>query len=60
MAEARLDAVALLGIATPGFVLAALVPAFVVSLRQAWIRIAVRVAGSWIAALGVLMAAWSR
>jgi len=59
MAEARLGAVSLLGIATAGFVAAALVPAFVVSLRHAWMRIAVRVAGSWIAALGVLMAAWS-
>ena len=59
MAEARLGTVSLLGIAAAGFVAAALVPAFVVSLRQAWMRIAVRVAGSWIAALGVLMAAWS-
>ena len=59
MAEARLGVVSLLGIAAAGFVAAALVPAFVVSLRQAWMRIAVRVAGSWIAALGMLMAAWS-
>jgi urease accessory protein len=59
MAEARLGAVSLFGIVAAGFVAAALVPAFVVSLRQAWMRIAVRVAGSWIAALGVLMAAWS-
>jgi len=59
MAEARLGAVSLLGIATAGFVAAALVPAFVVSLRQAWMRTAVRVAGSWIAALGLLMAAWT-
>lgn len=59
MAEARLGAVSLLGIAAAGFVLAALVAAFVVSLRQAWMRIAVRVAGSWMAALGLLMLAWS-
>ena len=59
MAEARLGVVSLFGIATAGFLAAALVPAFVVSLRQDWMRIAVRVAGSWIAALGVLMAAWT-
>ena len=59
MAEARLGAASLLGIAAAGFVAAALVPAFVVSLRQAWMRIAVRVAGSWMVALGLLMVAWS-
>jgi hydrogenase/urease accessory protein HupE len=59
MAEARLGVVSLFGIATAGFVAAALVPAFVVSLRQAWMRIAVRVAGSWMVALGLLMVAWS-
>jgi hydrogenase/urease accessory protein HupE len=59
MAEARLGAVSLLGIATTGFVAAALVTAFVVSLRAAWMRIAVRVAGSWMVALGLLMVAWS-
>jgi urease accessory protein len=59
MAEARLGAVSLLGIAAAGFVAAALVPAFVVSLHQAWMRIAVRVAGSWMVALGLLMVAWS-
>ena len=59
MAEARLGAASLLGIAAAGFVAAALVPAFVLSLRQAWMRIAVRVAGSWMVALGLLMVAWS-
>lgn len=59
MAEARLGAVSLLGIATTGFVAAALVTAFVVSLRAAWMRIAVRAAGSWMVALGLLMVAWS-
>lgn len=59
MAEARLGAASLLGIATTGFVAAALVTAFVVSLRAAWMRIAVRVAGSWMVALGLLMVAWS-
>ncbi len=59
MAEARLGVVALLGIATTGFAVAAFVTAFVVSLRAGWMRIAVRVAGSWMAALGLLMVAWS-
>jgi len=31
----------------------------VVSLRPAWSRIAVRVAGSWLAAIGLLMIGWS-
>ena len=59
MAEARLGVASLLGIAATGFVAAALVTAFVVSLRAAWMRIAVRVAGSWMVALGLLMVAWS-
>ena len=33
--------------------------AFVVQLRAHWARIAVRVAGSWIAASGLLMLGWS-
>ncbi len=35
-----------------------LVMAFVVCLREPWTRIAVRVAGSWIAATGLLMLGW--
>jgi hypothetical protein len=49
---------ALLGIAAVTFVLVALVSALVVSLRAAWARIAVRVVGSWIAAIGLLMLGW--
>ena len=37
----------------------ALVAAAVVALRFAWMRIAVRVAGSWVAAIGLLMLGWS-
>jgi len=33
--------------------------ALAVSLKREWTRVAVRVAGSWIAAIGLLMAAWS-
>jgi hypothetical protein len=29
------------------------------SLRIVWMRIAVRVAGSWVAAIGLLMLGWS-
>jgi len=37
------------------FVLVALVAALVVSLRAQWARVTVRVAGSWITAIGLLM-----
>jgi len=52
------DATALLGIVATVFVVFALASALVVSLRQPWTRIAVRVAGSWVAAVGLLMAGW--
>jgi hydrogenase/urease accessory protein HupE len=58
IAEAQREAMALLGIAAVTFVLVALVSALVVSLRAAWARIAVRVVGSWIAAIGLLMLGW--
>jgi len=48
----------LLGIAATLFVVVALVSAVVVSLRPAWTRVAVRVTGSWIAAVGLLMLGW--
>lgn len=48
----------LVGIMTAVFVLVALVAAFVLSLKPPWTRIAVRVAGSWIAAMGMLMIGW--
>jgi urease accessory protein len=52
-------AVALLGLMFAVFVLIALVAAFIVRLRADWSRIAVRVAGSWIAASGLLMLGWA-
>jgi hydrogenase/urease accessory protein HupE len=52
-------AVALLGLVFAVFVLVALAAAFVVGLRADWARIAVRVAGSWIAASGLLMLGWA-
>jgi urease accessory protein len=48
----------LLGIMSALFVLVALVSAFVVSLKPPWTRIVVRVAGSWVAAMGLLMIGW--
>ncbi|MFI5120443.1 MAG: HupE/UreJ family protein [Thermoanaerobaculia bacterium] len=52
-------ALGLLGIAAVSFVLVALASALVVSLKAPWTRIAVRVAGSWIAAIGLLLLGWS-
>lgn len=49
----------LLGIMALIFIAVALASAFVVSLRRPWMRIAVRVAGSWICASGILMLGWS-
>ena len=52
-------AVVLLGLVFAVFVLVALAAAFVVRLRAEWARIAVRVAGSWIAASGLLLLGWA-
>jgi urease accessory protein len=51
--------IALLGLAFAIFVLIALAAAFVVRIHAQWARIAVRVAGSWIAASGFLMLGWA-
>ncbi len=48
-----------LGVACALFVVAAILAAFVCSLRVPWSRIVVRVAGSWIAAAALLMLGWS-
>jgi urease accessory protein len=48
----------LIGIMATLFVLVALVSAFTISLKQPWMRIVVRVAGSWVAAIGMLMFGW--
>jgi hydrogenase/urease accessory protein HupE len=50
---------ALLGLVSAVFVLVAIAAAFVVRLRAQWTRIAVRVAGSWIAASGLLLLGWA-
>jgi hydrogenase/urease accessory protein HupE len=49
----------LLGIAVVLFVLSTIFAAVVVSIRVDWGRIVVRVAGSWVAAIGVLMLGWA-
>lgn len=49
----------LMGIAGAAFVVATLVAAFMATRQAAWARIAGRVAGSWIAASGLLLLGWS-
>jgi urease accessory protein len=51
-------ALALAGAVTAVFCLAAIISSQVTTLRAGWTQIAVRVAGSWIAAAGVLMLGW--
>jgi len=48
----------LIGIMATLFVIVAIVSAFIVSLKQPWTRIVVRVAGSWVAAMGMLLFGW--
>ena len=50
--------VAVAGAAAAVLVLTLLITASAVSLRAAWTRIALRVGGSWIAAIGMLMLGW--
>ena len=59
MQQAGAGALGLLGMLTALFVLVALVAAGVVALHQPWARMAVRVAGSWMAAIGLLMLGWA-
>jgi urease accessory protein len=59
MSQAKLGALGLVGIVSTLFVLVALAAALVVALRAPWARIAVRVAGSWIVAIGLLLLGWS-
>lgn len=59
MGQSLSTVVVLLGLVFAIFVIVALVAAFVLRLRAAWTRIAVRVAGSWIAASGLLMLGWA-
>jgi urease accessory protein len=58
MGQPQTAAVALVGLVSAVFVTIALAAAFVTTLRAQWARIAVRVAGSWIAASGLLLLGW--
>ena len=57
-AAADSGTVAVAGAAAAVLVLTLLITASAVSLRAAWTRIALRVGGSWIAAIGMLMLGW--
>lgn len=48
----------LFGILAVVFISTAFISAFIVSLKPTWARIAVRVSGSWMAAVGMLMIGW--
>ena len=58
LAQANAGVVNLLGIVSTVAIVLLLVSAAVMSLRPAWTRIAVRVAGSWVVAVGMLMFGW--
>ena len=58
IAEANREGLALAGIGGAVFVVVALLAAVAASVRAQAARIAVRVAGSWIAAVGVLLVGW--
>ena len=59
MSQAKLGILGLVGIVSTLFLAVALAAAMVVAIRVPWGRIAVRVAGSWIAAVGLLLLGWS-
>lgn len=48
----------LLGIMAALFVIVAITTAMIVSQKQAWTRIAIRVLGSWVVATGIMMLGW--
>ena len=59
MARPGLGALGVIGIVVCVFTLTALATSLVVPLRAAWARVAVRVAGSWVAAVGLLLLGWT-
>jgi len=56
--KASAGVLGLIGIMATLFVLVALVSVLTVSLKRPWTKIVVRVAGSWVAAMGMLMFGW--
>ena len=59
LAEAARERSVLLGIVASVFVSVALVAGGAVSLRRAWARMLMRVIGSWVAAIGLLLLGWT-
>jgi urease accessory protein len=59
LAKAHLSAQAAAGIVIAPFLLVALLAGNVASVRAPWVRTAVRVVGSWIAASGLFMLGWA-
>ena len=59
IAGARGEGLALVGIGSAVLVLVAIGAALVVSITAAWQRVIVRVAGSWIGAIGLLLLGWA-
>ena len=59
MSQAKLGTLGLVGIVVTLFVVVALAAGMVAPIRATWARTAVRVAGSWIAAIGLLLLGWS-
>ncbi len=59
MQIAGIGLVGILGTVGTLFAIVSLVTGVVVSLRWSWTRIAVRIAGSWIGAVGLLYVGWS-
>jgi hypothetical protein len=58
MAPGGADWLAVAGVTAATLVFASILGAIVVSLRAEWQRIAVRVAGSWMVAICLLMFGW--
>jgi urease accessory protein len=59
MAGARGGSLAAVGVASALFVFVAILGGHIASMRAEWARMAARVAGSWIVAIGLLMFGWS-
>jgi hypothetical protein len=58
VAPALSHAISLAGMAASAFVVFALATSITLPLRRAWMIVAARVGGSWLAALGLLFAGW--
>jgi urease accessory protein len=59
LAKAHASGLGAVGVACALFVVVSLLAGQVASLRLPWARVVVRVAGSWIAAMGLFMLGWS-